>query len=345
MTNSELLKKSFKYMCCSIIAWDDSDRKCEDYPANNIYFFSEEYKKQMCKPLEKIRNSATKILYHSNDSTDTQFNVIELKDEVVIAFRGSDSKQDWLADFNFFKIKFKESNEYTSQILAATLSKEEYNKLIFDEYVRSNESLTDGIIDFFKKCTLVSPFKNNNNLVKTKNKKLDFINNDERKSIILDLFEKIKGSIFLHKGFLLQFNSVVDQFYSYLEKYKGKKIVITGHSLGAALAKLAFFYALINYPEEYNNYSCYIYGTPKIGNKFFNDYLCKIGRDKFFNINICTDLVQQLPPASFGYTNPINNITIKNIKAPFVTKCDHTLFYYLYCYENKAPVEFNKANS
>ena len=354
MTKGELLRNSFKYLCCSIIAWDEPNRKTEDNPYNANYFFSEKYKKEFCSPVDKIRKMS-KISYFANKNTSTNFNVIEIGDEVIFAFRGSDSKQDWLSDFNFFKVKFENTKNYINEVLKPELSEEEYNTLVFEEYMKGEEGL--NISEFFKNNALISPFvsafNGENSFVNlfTKLKK----NNEENKTeaeltssfpsnFIVKAIEKSKDLVF-HKGFFLQFNSVVDILETEVSKYvdSDKKITFCGHSLGAPLAKLGWLVSCLKHPEIFQRSHCYIFGTPKLGNKALNELFDNLGKDNRLVVtNIASDLVKTVPPENLGYPNPKDDIIIKPIKAPFKTKFDHTLFYYLYCFRNKAPVEFNK---
>lgn len=356
MTKGELLRNAYKYMCCSIIAWDNPDRKCEDDPRNNVYFFSNEYKKKFCQPVEKIRKMG-KIQYFENKSTSTNFNVIEIGDEVIFAFRGSDSKQDWLADFDFFKVKYQNAKNYINEILKPEMSEEDYNLAIIEEIMKGTESF--DVPDFLRNSFFVSPFKNIfsgknsfsaivSNLSKNKNdnkiESFSDLKDGENRNFLLNAIEKTKDIVF-HRGFFNQFNSIVDQVEEQFEKYADskKKIVFTGHSLGSPLAKLAWLVSIMKKPEVFNKTFCYIFGTPKIGNKSVNDLFTILGKnDKLVITNIENDLVKSVPPENFGYPAPKDNIRIKAIPAPFKTKFNHTLFYYLYCFKNQAPVEFDK---
>lgn len=85
--------------------------------------------------------------------------------------------------------------------------------------------------------------------------------------------------------------------------------------------------------------------------RYFNfSFLEKLVREskmnkKIFICNIGTDLVSMVPPNNLGFCENKNDITIKRIKAPYNTKMDHTLFYYLYCMKYKVPMEISMNKS
>lgn len=332
MNNTELKKNSFKYFIYSILAWDDKNKKVENDPRNDCYFFSPEYKKDFVKDLEIARRkNIIKIDYFENDKTSTNFNVYEKNDgEVIIAFRGSDSKIDWKADFAYFKQKFThENNEKLFE-----MSQEEFDSLCASEYIKSLEDISDPFVKLFNDVSQIS----------IKDIYDSFKINFDPKSFIISIFEKYKNKIEFHGGFINQYKSIYNEINELTDKYindnRFKKIIFCGHSLGSALAQDAMIFQSMRYPE--NNFECYVAGTPKIGNIFLFNFLkeTKIF-DKIFIMNIEDDLVSNVPPAKFGFFKPINNVEIKPLKAPFNTKMNHTLFYYLYCMKNFAPVKIN----
>lgn len=335
MTNKEIRDKSFKYFIYSLLAWDHKNRKVEDDPRNNCYFFSPEYKKSFTKDLELARKkNIIKINYLGNDITSTNFNVYEKNDgEVIIAFRGSDSKIDWQSDFSYFKQKFKDEN--VEKLLS--MSSEDFNNLCIDEYIKSRESAFDKSIKFFQDISKFNLNQLSNNLCMRTNG----INDSNKINLLADRYG---SKIEFHGGFIKQYKTIYDQVNRLIDNYindkRFNKIIFCGHSLGASLAQLAFIFQSMRYPE--NNFECYIAGTPKIGNIFLNKFIneSEIGK-KIYIMNIDSDMVSMVPPDKFGFYRPKNDVEITSIKAPFKTKFDHTLFYYLYCIKNKAPIKIN----
>ena len=88
----------------------------------------------------------------------------------------------------------------------------------------------------------------------------------------------------VHKGFLDQYLAIQDELISktaaYIEKFKPEKILITGHSLGGALANLCavdFFDRLET--KERSKIRCITFGAPKPGDAMF----CAVFRENVPN--------------------------------------------------------------
>jgi len=336
MNKNEIKNNCYKYFIYSLLAWDLKDRKVENDPRNDVYFFSEQYKKDFCKDLENMRKkNIIKIDYLGNDATSTNFNVYEKNDgEVVIAFRGSDSKLDWAADFAFFKINFRKENQ--EQLIS--MGSEDFNKLCMDEYWKSIEDVVDMPIKFFRQSKLTKL----TDVDLTKKLSIDNISGN-----IGEIFERFKSKIEFHGGFISQYKSIAKELNSVFDKYtkdkRFNKITFVGHSLGSSLAQLTYIFQSLRNPDSSSKFSCYVAGTPKIGNKSLTLFLKASGLfNKLYIMNIENDLISMVPPNNFGFIENENTITITPIKAPFNTKMNHTLFYYLYCIKNFANVKINE---
>jgi len=73
------------------------------------------------------------------------------------------------------------------------------------------------------------------------------------------------------------------------------RILITGHSLGAAMATLM---ASVLGPSAGSRLSLYTFGSPRVGNAAFVDTLKGIDNHRYVD---CCDLVTRVPPETFGY--------------------------------------------
>jgi hypothetical protein len=118
----------------------------------------------------------------------------------------------------------------------------------------------------------------------------------------------------VHTGFVIAWESVLDDVVNTLKqkrvKFPGYKVVVTGHSLGGALATLAYGSLKgLGFPVR-----AYVYGAPRVGNKATANYIDKLSgaTDKklgdFLRITRGNDIVTQLPPSLFGFVHPRTEI-------------------------------------
>jgi triacylglycerol lipase len=98
----------------------------------------------------------------------------------------------------------------------------------------------------------------------------------------------------VHKGFYDLYNIIRDKIISTLAKLdpdKTKNIIITGHSLGSGIATIC----LIDlYYEKYNNLLCYVFASPRVGNKNFSKLFDNLN---LYNIMNNLDMIPTLPPS------------------------------------------------
>jgi triacylglycerol lipase len=101
----------------------------------------------------------------------------------------------------------------------------------------------------------------------------------------------------VHKGFYDIFESALPEISTALLSYPGKPIILTGHSLGAAVATLLAVELHLRNPSA--DISLVTFGSPKVGDstftKPFNE--SKIKSCRIFN---SLDHIPQLPPALLG---------------------------------------------
>lgn len=101
-----------------------------------------------------------------------------------------------------------------------------------------------------------------------------------------------KGKI--HSGFRHALNDIwVDIWTHYNSNGKGKQLVVTGHSLGAALATL--YTDRIDDPKSV----CYTYGSPRVGDK----ELIKNMNFNCYRIRNNNDIVTKVPPELMGFSH------------------------------------------
>ena len=114
-------------------------------------------------------------------------------------------------------------------------------------------------------------------------------------------FRKVKG---IHRGFKAALDDVWDDLFDdYNKNSEGKQLVVTGHSLGAALATL--YSHRIGDP----NSVCYTFGSPRVGTPkqtkkmVFTAY-------RFRNNN---DIVTKVPPEFLGFSHKSDKTTYFDI--------------------------------
>lgn len=102
-----------------------------------------------------------------------------------------------------------------------------------------------------------------------------------------------------------------------LEKYKGENVSITfaGHSLGASLSVVSAFdlaeNGITNIPI-----SAFIFGSPQVGDKRFNEKLKRFSNVKILHIRNKIDLIPLYPSLLLGYVNTGIELIIDNRKSP-----------------------------
>ena len=74
-------------------------------------------------------------------------------------------------------------------------------------------------------------------------------------------------TVSVHTGFHKYFDSIKDQLFDIISKNPGKKVFITGHSLGASTALIAGYELLNKFPAM--DLNIYVFGCPKTGNLDF----------------------------------------------------------------------------
>jgi len=116
-----------------------------------------------------------------------------------------------------------------------------------------------------------------------------------------DLFEDshIRQNTFefggnVHQGFLNVYNSIKDQITSVLKNFTGTTLIITGHSLGSAVAVLIAINIFNNFPNL--NIALITFACPRIGDlSFASNIDQKI--PLHFTFRNESDIVPNLPPA------------------------------------------------
>ncbi len=104
----------------------------------------------------------------------------------------------------------------------------------------------------------------------------------------------------VHTGFHTAFTTVEKQVLRVLDRHmqdKRRKIYLTGHSLGGAIATIATAYFSNRKDHDMRDYvsACYTFAAPRVGNKDFDIFV----RAPLYRITRGTDLVPALPTRIF----------------------------------------------
>ncbi len=87
-----------------------------------------------------------------------------------------------------------------------------------------------------------------------------------------------------------------------IKQYPTYSLIVTGHSLGGALANLAF----VDFRVAGFGTSHYSFGSPRVGNQAFSDYVKSLGIVQ--RITHYQDPVPHLPWESMDYVHAINEV-------------------------------------
>jgi len=123
-------------------------------------------------------------------------------------------------------------------------------------------------------------------------------------------------NIKLHRGLQAATQSlyplIVLELQNLTSLYKDYKVVITGHSLGAALASMTLFYLKYDNDFPETSFEGYFYGQPRCGNKDYADYMNGLSIPIVRTVERA-DLVAHIGPASFDYYHHHHELFIYDV--------------------------------
>ncbi|KAM5534497.1 hypothetical protein V8D89_011829 [Ganoderma adspersum] len=130
-----------------------------------------------------------------------------------------------------------------------------------------------------------------------------------------DLFPGLDSSIQAHKGFADAHSRSADDILAAvkqaLNKFSTSKVLLTGHSLGAAISLLHSVYIPLQIPEAKVTYVGY--GLPRVGNQAFADYVdAHDSITSVTHINNQQDPIPILPGRFLGFHHPSGEIHIQD---------------------------------
>jgi len=114
-----------------------------------------------------------------------------------------------------------------------------------------------------------------------------------------------------HRGFYKQFiamkddlDRIVHPLWNEMKNKPNAKIIVTGHSLGAAIATLyaAYLHKVLNLPQGQGKIILVAFGSPRVGNKQLVSQINQdIGVHNIYRVNFKSDPIPKTPPLIFGY--------------------------------------------
>ena len=108
--------------------------------------------------------------------------------------------------------------------------------------------------------------------------------------------KKIGRKLKVHRGFLKAFNKLMGVIH--YPNFKNKKVVVTGHSLGGALAQLTS-----NQLHQFGyDVECVAFEPPRIANKNYIEFTEEYNFKRII-IKNNIDIVPHVPPLIFGYSD------------------------------------------
>ncbi|ESL12119.1 lipase [Trypanosoma rangeli SC58] len=134
----------------------------------------------------------------------------------------------------------------------------------------------------------------------------------------------------VHDGFLISFASLQDRMWQYLQDLVGAHprlpVLITGHSLGGAMANLAAAeFASRPYASgAVPRIELYTFGAPRVGNAAFSDWLLALfcsGGHEMYRITHSRDPVPHLPPMYMGFEHGPHEVWYDNAGSTSYRNC------------------------
>ena len=116
------------------------------------------------------------------------------------------------------------------------------------------------------------------------------------------------GSSSVHAGFLSQYSGMRRRVIDYVRASDASKVLITGHSLGGALATLCA--ADIAHQFADKTIDCYAYSSPRVGDRRFVNYVEHQTNLTVLRIRVPGDVVTSLPYFGFVHTRGVTSVPL-----------------------------------
>ena len=135
-------------------------------------------------------------------------------------------------------------------------------------------------------------------------------------------------SIGVEKGFYKSYNYLKVDLFDNLsilsKKYGTRNILITGHSLGAAMATLMTYDIITLFPS-YVVTHLITFGSPRVGNSKFVESFNEQYENVYYRITHYYDMVPHVPEEFMGYLHISNELWYNEVNTDFIICDDYNI--------------------
>lgn len=147
--------------------------------------------------------------------------------------------------------------------------------------------------------------------------KVDWFNNAQFRQKTYPYGDDSSTDVRFHRGFMAAYFAVRDRLQTEIGKYPTATLVVTGHSLGGALATIAVLDLQYNITQNSKQpLAAYTFGAPRVGNQALVDSFTQRVPDSYRFV-YGRDLVTHIPRVWQGYRHVPH---AENLPAPFTWK-------------------------
>ncbi len=174
-------------------------------------------------------------------------------------------------------------------------------------------------------------------------KSIDWMNNFQLRQQVYPYGDS-NSEVKFHQGFMMAYFAVRDGLLKAMEQFEGQRVIVTGHSLGGALATIAALDIQYNFGKA--NQLTFIvntFGAPRVGNKALTEsYNRRIANSYRFIYG--WDIVTRIPRDWQGFEHVEKAVQLGSLLTWQVISrrfSDHAISNYVAALEekNKAPAE------
>ena len=126
--------------------------------------------------------------------------------------------------------------------------------------------------------------------------------------------KNVSNNVYIHSGFLDYYKQAEKQVEEYLNETKPKRIVLSGHSMGGAVATIAAYMLYKSYGPIIELFT---FGSPQVGNMSFKKYMNAHIKKSWRFVNNKDYVVRSVPRRDFHHVG--NLVLINNDNGNYIT--------------------------